>query len=61
MNKRVKMLAETDEKIAQVAFASGFRHLGFQLPFKKKLGITPGEWRRDNRSAERKATNVTGH
>jgi AraC-like DNA-binding protein len=61
LQKARQLLAETDEKIVSVATESGYRHLGFfNAMFKKKFGVTPSEWRRQNSAAEdlkfRKAT-----
>jgi AraC-like DNA-binding protein len=41
-----QLLADSDAKIASVAQASGFRHLGlFNSLFKKNFGMTPSVWR----------------
>ena len=41
------MLANPSDKISYIAFESGYRHLGlFNAMFKKRFGVTPGEWRR---------------
>ena len=53
LQKARQLLAETDEKIVSIATESGYRHLGFfNAMFKKKFGVTPSEWRRQNASAE---------
>jgi AraC-like DNA-binding protein len=42
-----QLLAEPDAKIINVAYVSGYRHLGlFNAMFKKRFGLTPAEWRR---------------
>ncbi len=42
-----QLLAEPDAKIINVAYDSGYRHLGlFNALFKKRFGQTPAEWRR---------------
>jgi len=42
-----QLLADSDAKIINVAFDSGYRHLGlFNAMFKKRFGVTPSEWRR---------------
>jgi hemolysin activation/secretion protein/AraC-like DNA-binding protein len=42
-----QLLADSDSKIINVAYDSGYRHLGlFNAMFKKRFGVTPGEWRR---------------
>ena len=49
LEKARQLLAETNEKIITVAYDSGYRHLGFfNAMFKKRFGMTPGEWRRLN-------------
>ena len=47
LNKACQLLAETDERIVNIAIESGYRHLGFfNAAFKKRFGVTPSEWRR---------------
>jgi hemolysin activation/secretion protein/AraC-like DNA-binding protein len=42
-----QLLEETDAKIVSVAYESGYRHLGlFNAMFKRRFGVTPGEWRK---------------
>lgn len=44
-----QLLADSDDKVINVAYESGFRHLGlFNAMFKKRFGLAPGEWRRQN-------------
>jgi hemolysin activation/secretion protein len=44
-----QLLADADAKIINVAYNSGYRHLGlFNAMFKKRFGLTPSEWRRQN-------------
>ncbi len=44
-----QLLADLDAKIINVAYESGFRHLGlFNAMFKKRYGVTPSEWRQQN-------------
>ncbi len=44
-----QLLAGSDAKIINVAYESGYRHLGlFNAMFKKRFGVTPGEWRQQN-------------
>jgi hemolysin activation/secretion protein/AraC-like DNA-binding protein len=46
-----QLLAGSDDKIINVAYESGYRHLGlFNAMFKKRFGVTPGEWRNQNAS-----------
>jgi AraC-like DNA-binding protein len=43
------LLTHSDAKIINVALDSGYHHLGlFNARFKKRFGMTPGEWRRQN-------------
>ena len=43
------LLADSNAKIINVAYESGFRHLGlFNAMFKKRFGLTPSEWRQQN-------------
>jgi len=44
-----QLLASSDAKIINVAYESGYRHLGlFNAMFKKRFGVTPGEWRQQS-------------
>lgn len=44
-----EILAESDMKIIHVAYGSGYRNLGlFNAMFKRRFGMTPREWRRQN-------------
>ncbi|MGD0743793.1 MAG: helix-turn-helix domain-containing protein [Verrucomicrobiota bacterium] len=44
-----QLLADSNAKIISVAYDSGYRHLGlFNAMFKKRFGVTPSEWRRQN-------------
>jgi AraC-like DNA-binding protein len=44
-----QLLTNSDAKIVNVAYDSGYRHLGlFNTMFKKRFGVTPSEWRRQN-------------
>ncbi len=43
------LLADSSAKIINVAYESGYRHLGlFNAMFKKRFGLTPSEWRQQN-------------
>jgi AraC-like DNA-binding protein len=43
------LLTNSNAKIINVAFESGYRHLGlFNAMFKKRFGVTPSVWRRQN-------------
>jgi AraC-like DNA-binding protein len=42
-----QLLADSNGKIINIAYDSGYRHLGlFNAMFKKRFGLTPVEWRR---------------
>ena len=44
-----QLLADSNAKIINVAYESGYRHLGlFNAMFKKRFGLTPSEWRQQN-------------
>ena len=44
-----QLLTNSDAKIINVAYDSGYQHLGlFNAMFKKRFGMTPSEWRQQN-------------
>ena len=44
-----QLLADPGTKVIDVAYNSGYRHLGlFNAMFKKRFGVTPSEWRQQN-------------
>jgi hemolysin activation/secretion protein/AraC-like DNA-binding protein len=44
-----QLLADSNAKVINVAYDSGYRHLGlFNVMFKKRFGVTPSEWRQQN-------------
>jgi hemolysin activation/secretion protein/AraC-like DNA-binding protein len=44
-----QLLGDSDAKIINVAYDSGYRHLGlFNAMFKRRFGVTPSEWRQQN-------------
>ena len=44
-----QLLADSDAKIINVAYDSGYRHLGlFNAMFKKRFGVPPSVWRQRN-------------
>jgi AraC-like DNA-binding protein len=44
-----QLLADSNAKVINVAYDSGYRHLGlFNSMFKKRFGVTPSEWRLQN-------------
>ncbi len=52
-----QLLADANAKIINVAYESGYRHLGlFNAMFKKRFGVTPSEWRQQNLSGSPKNT-----
>jgi LacI family transcriptional regulator len=47
LNRVRRMLAESDLKLDAIARKAGFRYIGYMCSFfKKKTGLTPGEYRR---------------
>lgn len=49
LQRACQLLADSNAKVINVAYESGYRHLGlFNAMFKKRFGVTPGEWRRQN-------------
>lgn len=54
LEKARQLLAETDDKVLSIAADSGYRHIGFfNAMFKKRFGVTPREWRRLSRQADK--------
>ena len=50
-----QLLADANAKVINVAYESGYRHLGlFNAMFKKRFGVTPSEWRQQNLAAQPK-------
>jgi len=44
-----QLLTNSNAKIINIAYESGYRHVGlFNSMFKKRFGLTPSEWRRQN-------------
>ena len=44
-----QLLTNSDAKIINVAYDSGYQHLGlFNVMFKKRFGMTPSKWRQQN-------------
>jgi hemolysin activation/secretion protein/AraC-like DNA-binding protein len=49
LQRAQQLLTESDAKVINVAYESGYRHLGlFNAMFKKRFGVTPSEWRHQN-------------
>jgi AraC-like DNA-binding protein len=49
LNKACHLLATTEVKLIEVALASGYQSDSlFNLMFKKRFGMSPGKWRRQN-------------
>lgn len=49
--KAVSLLRNPDSKVINVAEACGFNHLGlFNTCFKRRFGVTPGQWRKRSSS-----------
>ena len=57
LQRASQLLADANSKIINVAYESGYRHLGlFNAMFKKRFGMTPSEWREQNRCSRPKKT-----
>lgn len=57
LQRAKQLLAEPGDKISNIAFESGYRHLGlFNAMFKKRFGQTPREWRRSHMRVPEKKT-----
>jgi len=51
-NRVKQLLKETDLPLAQIAWRTGFKHPQYlSESFKREFGITPGEWRGEEREA----------
>ena len=49
LHRAQQLLADSDAKVINVAYDSGYRHLGlFNAMFKKRFGVTPSAWRQQN-------------
>ena len=49
LQRAQQLLADSDAKVINVAYDSGYRHLGlFNAMFKKRFGVTPSAWRQQN-------------
>jgi AraC-like DNA-binding protein len=52
-----QLLVDSNAKIINIAYLSGYRHLGlFNAMFKKRFGLTPVEWRRQHPHTSRSAS-----
>jgi hemolysin activation/secretion protein/AraC-like DNA-binding protein len=61
LQRAQQLLVESDTKIINVAYESGYRHLGlFNAMFKRRFGVTPGQWRQQNFSAPAKGIFTKG-
>ena len=49
LQRALKLLVESNDKIIAIANDSGYRHIGlFNAMFKKRFGVTPSDWRQQN-------------
>ena len=49
LQRAQQLLTDANAKVINVAYESGYRHLGlFNAMFKKRFGVTPSEWRQQN-------------
>jgi hemolysin activation/secretion protein/AraC-like DNA-binding protein len=52
LQRASQLLADSNAKIINVAYESGYRHLGlFNAMFKRRFGLTPSAWRQKNSAA----------
>ncbi len=59
--KAVPLLRNPDFRIMQVARQCGFNHLGlFNACFKRRFGVSPGQWRRNRETDARRARAPAG-
>ena len=57
-----QLLANSNAKIINVAYESGYRHVGlFNAMFKKRFGLTPGEWRRQHLQKSFSTRSINAH
>jgi hemolysin activation/secretion protein/AraC-like DNA-binding protein len=63
LSRACQMLSGSNNKIINVAYESGYRHLGlFNAMFKKRFGMTPSQWRaRYRKSSHRKRSRFLEH
>lgn len=53
LQRASRLLCDSNLKIASIAGESGYHHLGlFNSAFKRRFGMTPGEWRRRHGEAQ---------
>lgn len=56
--KAISLLRDTSGKIINVAEQCGFNHLGlFNTCFKRRFGVSPGEWRKQSTRGESQSAN----
>ena len=49
LQRAQQLLTDSDTKVRNIAYASGYRHLGlFNAMFKRRFGVTPSQWREQN-------------
>ena len=49
LQRAQQLLADSTSQVKNIAYASGYRHLGlFNAMFKKRFGVTPSQWRQQN-------------
>jgi len=60
--KAASLLRDANAKVINVADQSGFNHLGlFNTCFKRRFGVSPGQWRKQPQEAERRPQPVLTH
>jgi len=61
LQRAKQLLTDSDDKIINVAYESGYHHLGlFNSSFKKHFGMTPGQWRQHSRKTVPERPRRTG-
>lgn len=61
LSKAVSLLRDPNAKIIRVAEECGFNHLGlFNTCFKRRFGISPGQWRKEDVPAQVRTTVLGG-
>ena len=59
LQKARRLLQETGAKIIDIAFESGYRHLGlFNALFKQHYGMTPSAWRQHASAAKSRGSDL---
>lgn len=60
MDKAKELLASTDLKISDISEQVGYRHSYFNRIFKKQVGLTPSQYRQDQRIIDMQKSTIAG-